>query len=88
MFDLICAAKPQAESAAGSAPKSAPLPRKKYDRVGRLTFKMAPGGGERHTTEPSMFTYLNFSGSTSRCRTERQQRKLIFDYVPWSLLDR
>jgi hypothetical protein len=55
----------------------------------RFAFKMAPVGGRgESTTEPSMFTYLNFGGSTSRCRTERQQRKLVFDYVPWSLLDR
>jgi len=55
----------------------------------RLAFKMASIGSKGEaTTEPSLFTYLNFGGSTSRCRTERQRRKLVFDYVPWSLLDR
>ena len=102
MFDLNCAAKgPPRRHLTETAPKSAPLPRKAYDRAGsgadtvgkglgkRLAFKMAAAGSKDDpTTEPSLFTYVNFSLSTSRCRTERQRRKLVFDYVPWSLLDR
>jgi hypothetical protein len=57
-------------------------------------FKSAPkSGAATAATEPARFTYLNFNisggaASTSRGRTERHRRKPVFDYVPWSLLDR
>ena len=92
---------------AESAPKSAPLPRKNYvdaaesiskaSAVGKArlpSFKIASNTTSQSptTTEPSMFTYLNFNiggtASTSRGRSERHRRKPVFDYVPWSLLDR
>ena len=81
MFGLNCASVKKSPVSATTAPKSAPIRRKKF-----VTLSKNSSAGKE--TGPSRFTYLNFgSGSTGRGK-ERFKRTPIFDYVPWSLLNR
>ena len=88
MFGLNCASSNKGKKSPATvtitAPKSAPVKRKKFG--GSTTGKSATS--QAFETLPSRFTYLNFGSTATTGRREKFKRTPIFDYVPWSLLDR